>query len=454
MFEELSATIRGLGQSDGDNRLAQMQAALACTCQEFVGIADLEGNGLFVNEAGRRLIGLPDLDAVRSTRIIDCFAEDDKPRVLHEVFPAVRKTGYWEGELRFRNFETGETIPVLYNIFPIRDSSGAIAAYGTVTRNLTGQKRAEQRLRSLASIIESSDDAILGKNLDGIVASWNQGAERIYGYTAEEMIGQSVTVLIPADRQDEEIEILGRIRRGDRIDHFETLRQRKDGSIIVVSLTISPVKDADGNIVGASTIGRDITQRKRNEEKIATLAREAEHRGKNLLASVQAVVSLSRADTPEGLKEAIEGRIKALADVHSLFVESRWVGAELSAIARQELAPYSEKNQKSVRIDGPRTVLAPNAARAIAMTLHELATNAAKYGSLSAAEGHVDLTWQRGTDGQVILRWAEASGPVVRKPARRGFGSRVVEGMIGQVQGKARFDWRPEGLVCEITLQV
>ncbi len=454
MLEQLSALVRGLSQSDGENELARMLASLVAASQEFIGIADLEGNALFVNEAGRKLVGLSDLDAVQATRIIDYFAADDQPRIPQEIMPAVRDTGFWEGEIRFQNFATGETIPVLYSIFPVRDLPGAVVGYGTVTRDLTESKLTEQRLRSLASIVESSDDAIVSKGLDSIVRSWNKGAERIFGYTAAEAVGQPITIVIPEERQDEEFDILARIRRGERINHFETLRRRKDGSIIAVSLTISPVKDAYGKIVGASKIARDVTERKRNQEQIATLAREAEHRSKNLLASVQAVVNLSHAETPEALKEAIEGRIAALANVNSLFVETRWVGAELSAIARQELAPYAEKNESSVRIDGPRTLLAPNVAQVVAVTLHELATNAAKYGALSVAEGRVELTWQRGTDGETKLRWAEAGGPLVQKPTRQGFGTRVIGRMIGQLQGNTQLEWRPEGLVCDITLQV
>jgi two-component sensor histidine kinase len=243
------------------------------------------------------------------------------------------------------------------------------------------------------------------------------------------------------------------MRRGERIDHFETIRQRKHGSLIVVSLTVSPVKSAEGKIVGASKIARDITEQKRSQEQIATLAREAEHRSKNLLATVQATVNLSRSDTPEGLKQAIEGRILALANVHSLFVESRWIGAELLTVARQELAPYSAKDETRVRIDGPQVLLDPNAAQAIAITLHELATNSAKYGSLSAPHGQTTLTWSHGADGQLILRWSEGGGPAVQTPNKRGFGTRIIEQLIAQMKGKTRFDWRTEGLVCEITIR-
>jgi PAS domain S-box-containing protein len=306
-------------------------------------------------------------------------------------------------------------------------------------------------LRYVASIVESSDDAIVSKNLDGIITSWNRGAERIFGYTAEEAIGQPIMIVIPEDRQDEERDILTRIRRGERIDHFETVRQRRHGSLINVSLTVSPVKNAEGKIIGASKIARDITEQKRSQERIATLAREAEHRSKNVLASVQAAVNLSRADTPEGLKQAIEGRIRALANVHSLFVESRWIGAELSAIAAQELAPYAAKER--VRIEGPPVLLEPDAAQAVAVTLHELATNAAKYGSLSGPGGRVALTWVHGADKRLVMCWTETGGPAVQIPTRQGFGSRVIDRMIGQLKGKMHFDWRLEGLVCEIVLR-
>jgi two-component sensor histidine kinase len=258
--------------------------------------------------------------------------------------------------------------------------------------------------------------------------------------------------VIPKDRQSEEIEILTRIRRGERIDHFETVRQRKDGSSILVSLTVSPVKDAHGNIVGASKVARDITEQKRNQERIGVLAREAEHRSKNILANVQAIVNLSQSDSSESLKEMISGRIQAMANVHSLFVETRWIGADVSAIARQELAPYLDQDDSRVRMEGLQTMLEPTAAQAVAVVLHELATNASKYGALSNANGQIELTWSRSEDGQLALRWTELSGPIVNAPERKGFGSHLIEGTISQLGGKARFDWRSEGLVCEIAV--
>lgn len=454
MLKELSAVAQQLRRFDVEGGLVGMLASLVTASHEFIGISDLEGNALFVNEAGRKLVGLRGLEAVLATRVIDYFAAEDQPKVLHVVLPAVRDTGYWEGELKFRNFETGQLTPVLYNIFPVRGSSGAITAYGTVTRNLTESKLAEEQLRSLASIVETSHDAIVTKNLDGIVTSWNSAAERIFGYTVDEAVGQPITIVIPEDRHNEERDILTRIRRGERIDHFETVRRNKHGSLIIISLTVSPVKNSEGKVVGASKIARDITEQKRTQDHIATLAREAEHRSKNMLATVQAAVHLSQANTPEGLKQAIEGRIQSLANVHSLFVKTRWIGADLSTIAAQELAPYSENDKERICIAGLPILLEPNTAQTVAITLHELATNAAKYGALSVPNGHVDLKWSHEGDGRLHMRWTETGGPKVQEPTRKGFGGRIIEQMIPQLNGKTRFDWRPQGIVCEITLRV
>ncbi len=196
---------------------------------------------------------------------------------------------------------------------------------------------------------------------------------------------------------------------------------------------------------------KEIAERKRIEEQIGILAREAEHRTKNVLATVQAIVHLTQSDTPDGLKHAIEGRIQALANVHALFVESRWTGAELHSLVTQELSPYCQDGETRARIDGPNLLLEPNTAQTIAVALHELATNAAKYGALSVPKGHVQVEWSRAADGRLVLRWTETGGPQVKSPTRKGFGTRVMEGMIrGQLKGEMRFDWHAKGLACEI----
>jgi PAS domain S-box-containing protein len=305
----------------------------------------------------------------------------------------------------------------------------------------------------MASIVESSDDAILSKDLSGIITTWNRGAESIFGYSAEEAVGKPVSILIPLERHGEEASILERLRRGERIEHYETVRIRKDGSRVDISLTISPIRNTEGKVVAASKIARDISERKRNEEKIEILGREAEHRTKNVLATVQATVQLTQSDTLAGLKQAIDGRIQALANAHTLFVESRWTGAKLHSLVREELAAYCQDPDGRARIDGPNLLLEPDVAQAIAVALHELTTNAAKYGALSVPDGYVQVQWSRALDGRLILSWTETGGPSVEPPACRGFGTCVMEGMIrDQLKGEMRFDWRPQGLACEIAL--
>jgi two-component sensor histidine kinase len=260
-------------------------------------------------------------------------------------------------------------------------------------------------------------------------------------------------MLIPPDRMDDEPRIIQRIRRGERIEHYETVRQRKHGSRIDISLTVSPIRDEKGKIIGASKIARDITERKRSETQISMLAREAEHRAKNVLATVQATVHLSKAETPDDLKRLIEGRIQALANVHRLFVETRWAGADLRSLIEEELAAYARDGESRATIEGDTLMLEPTAAQAIAVTVHELATNAAKYGSLSVPDGRVHVQCSRAANGHVMLRWTEKNGPAVGHPTRSGFGSRIMETMVrGQLRGKIDVDWRADGLVCEIVI--
>jgi PAS domain S-box-containing protein len=351
MVRSKSKTGREATEIDAAAKRAERLASLVTLSYEPMLAWRLDGPIEFWNAGAERLYGFASDEAIG--RSSHSLLQTKFPTEFAEIRSQLRNDGYWSGELRHVCKDSRAVIV---------DSRQQLLPDGTVlevNRDATERKQIqralhenEERLRWVASIVDFSDDAIISKNLDGVITSWNRGAERVFGYTADEAIGQPITILIPRDRHAEERTILTRIRRGERIDHFETVRQCKNGSLIVVSLTVSPVKNANGEIVGASKIARDVSEQKRTHEQIATLAREAEHRSKNLLANVVATVKLSQSDTPEGLKQAIEGRIRALANVHSLFVQTRWIGAELSAIARQELAPYFEEGETRARING------------------------------------------------------------------------------------------------------
>ena len=305
----------------------------------------------------------------------------------------------------------------------------------------------------LAAIVESSDDAIISKDLEGIVATWNQGAERIFGYAAEEIIGKPILILIPADRQTEEPFILERIRRGEPVDHYDTVRMRKDGGLIDVSLTVSPIRDEQGSIIGASKIARDVTDRKRQEKFITLLSREVDHRAKNLLAVVQAAVTLTTGDTAEQVKAAISGRIQALANAHNLLALTHWEGAPLNTIVQQELAAYCGEEDCRAEVTCPDKMLGPQAAQSIAVVLHELVTNAVKYGALSARSGRVRVECSLKPNQDLLIHWTEMEGPKVTPPSREGFGTRAIKMLIqNQLHGDVHFNWHPTGLACVIDI--
>ena len=207
----------------------------------------------------------------------------------------------------------------------------------------------------------SSDDAILSKDLDGLILSWNGGAERLFGFTSEEAVGRPVTIIIPADRLDEEPTILEKIHRGERIEHFETVRQRKNGSFVDISLTISPIRNSRGKIVGASKIARDITELKKARERQRLLLREISHRVKNLFALSGSIVGLSArsAKSPHELAESTRARLFALARAHALtfsdgFGDATNQPTTLQSLVRTIVAPFDEPEEPRIAVLGIR----------------------------------------------------------------------------------------------------
>jgi PAS domain S-box-containing protein len=498
----------------------------------------------------------------------------------------------------------------------------------------------------LAAIVESSEDAIVGKTLGGIITSWNAAAQRLFGYAEHEAIGQSVLMLIPEDRQHEEAEIIARLSRGERIEHFHTLRRRKDGTLVDIALTISPIRREDGTIIGASKIARDITAQKRSEallqqqtkrletlnqvarlvaqdldferivetvtnvatdissaqfgaffynltdargdslqlfklagvpreqfevfgmprathvfaptfrgeatiispdirvdprygknaphagipaghlpvvsylavpvrlpsgevlgglffgheqpgrfdaetarliEGIAAhaavamdnarlhlaareeieqrkaaehekelLLHELKHRVKNTLATIQALASNTFRDAPREEKEAFAARVQALAAAHDLLTSHDWGELTVESVIARAIRPFHDEQNPRFQVTSAEARISPQQALALSLSLHELATNSAKYGVLSAPEGHIAVTTRLGEaegDGRwVEVDWRESGGPTVVREPVRGFGTKMIERAMRGSQGSAELRFQPEGLICTLRL--
>ena len=278
---------------------------------------------------------------------------------------------------------------------PYRDLNNVIDGAVVTFVDISERKKHEQARGLLAAIVEGSQDAIVSQDLAGLITSWNSGAEQLYGYSATEAIGQPMTMLLAKALPNVWPDVLARLEHGERIAQFDSARAGKDGRSVEVSVTISPVRESDGRIVGASLVARDISERKAAEQKAALLLGELDHRVKNILAVVSAVVSqtLKTTSTPEMFAAEVDGRIKAIARAHSLLTESGQGEMSLRAIFATALAPY-DRNDGNIGITGRDVALTPKAGLALAMAVHELASNAAKYGALSTPEGRLTVAWQ------------------------------------------------------------
>ena len=302
----------------------------------------------------------------------------------------------------------------------------------------------------LAAIINGSDDAIISKNLNGIIQSWNAGATRLFGYEAHETIGKSVTLLIPSDRLNEEPMILAEIHKGNRVDHFETKRRRKDGSLIDISLTISPIRNEAGEIVGASKIARDITGRLLAQQQQQLLIGEMQHRVKNLFALANAIVAISARSTgPQAdIIADVQARLAALARAHELILSDPSQGPDgghgtLHSLIHAIIKPYATDDR--IRVRGDDCDVGAKTATNLALLLHEWATNAAKYGALSTAGGCLDIEVLSHKEA-VSLVWKEAGGPAPLATRAAGFGSRLEHGLATALNATVERDWQHKGL--------
>lgn len=312
-------------------------------------------------------------------------------------------------------------------------------------------------------IFESATDyAIFTLDLEGCVTSWNPGAQHILGFEADDILGKPADIIFtPEDRNEGRpaIEMCGAAENTRARD--ERWHTRKDGSRFWAAGMMMPLLSPDGELRGFLKILRDQTERYKAEERRKLLLRELDHRVKNTLATVQSVAAqtLRHTDSLTDFREYFDARLMALARSHDMLSRSGWEGAPLRDVIERTLEPYTQDGGAGrVSVNGAPVRLVPNAAVTLNLALHELATNAAKYGALSAPDGHVEVAWTLGRRARdnvplVDIVWRERGGPPVRPPTRRGFGSRLLERALPrEFGGEVTLDFAPEGVECCIRL--
>jgi PAS domain S-box-containing protein len=373
---------------------------------------------------------------------------------------SIVRPGTQEFEARHRT-RSGEVRDVLVRVQGVR-LGGREVTYGAHF-DITARKAAEARLARLAAILEATPDfvGIAEAGGGGRVLYLNAPFRHALGLAEGEAPDLTLLDCHPPGigRMLAEEALPAAARDGAWIG--ESAVRTADGRLLPVSQLVLAHRDAAGGIESWSTIMRDLSAQKRAEEERLLLAREVDHRAKNILAVVQAALRLTPRGDPQAYARAVEGRVMALARAHTLLAERRWTGAELRALVQGELAGFLSPGPPEagatprVELAGPPVTLPPAAAQGLSMALHELATNATKYGALSVPTGQVTVSWEVAeAAGRLRLRWAEAGGPpLAGPPARLGFGSRVIETTIRQQLGGAvRRAWNPGGLVCALEL--
>jgi PAS domain S-box-containing protein len=613
-------------------------------------MTDADGRITYYNKAAAKLWGrAPKLGEDWWCGSLRLYWPDGKP-MAHDECPmaqALKTRRAVVGAMAIAERPDGSRFPFIPYPSPIFDADGKMTGAVNMLFDISTFAAGEEAKGHLAAIVESSDDAIVSKDLNGIIRTWNKAAECMFGYEASEIIGKSVLTLIPGDRQDEETTIISRIRSGERIEHYETVRQRKDGSLIDVSLSVSPVKDGSGRVIGASKIARDISERRRREAlleqqamRLATLYQvsrvlsrdlnlerivqavtdvathlsgakfgaffynvvnehgeeyrlyslsgasrdafeplgmprntavfeptfrgtgivrsddirkdsryggnaphhgmpeghlpvvsylavpvvssngevlgglffghdepgvfqqetedliaaiaslgafaidnarlhrateveieerrraeranqllinEIKHRVKNTLGTVQAMATQTFRQAPIGERNAFVGRLHALAEAHDALTQREWGSVPLGEVTARALHPFCDAARRRVSSGGADTLLTPNRALLISMVLHELGTNAVKYGALSNDDGTVDVVWDIAGEGKprkLRLTWTEKGGPPASEPKKKGFGSRMIEHAIRGEQGMSEFRFGPGGLTCRIEMPI
>ncbi len=312
----------------------------------------------------------------------------------------------------------------------------------------------------LTAVLEASEDAIVSKALDGTILTWNHAAERLFGHSAHEVLGKSISILIPEDRRLEEQEILASIRQGQQYHKRDTVRRRGNGELIDLSVTVSPVRAKNGEVVGAAKIARDVTNL-RVIERQALLVGELNHRIKNLFALATGLVSQSARECTSiaELELAVNGRLLALGRAHDASLPDlqdsaiKEVPATLLSLLGAILSPYGGTPVSRVSLGGTDIQVGRRTLTSLGLLYHELATNAVKHGCLSNPEGHLDVAVS--LESTVVnIQWTERGSSTSPPEGSEGFGSRLERVCVTGMGATMSRDWQPEGLIVNLAVPI
>ncbi len=428
---------------------------------EALGVAvyttDLSGRITYFNEAAAELWGCrPVLGDARFCGSWRLFWPDGAP-MRHDECPmavAVREQRAVHGGEAVAERPDGTRVPFAAYPTPLRDAAGAIVGALNVLVDISGRKATEAALADsearLRAVFETTPECIKVVAPDGTLLRMNPaGIGMVEAESPGKVEGRSAFGLIAPEDLAVWQANHARVCAGEAMSwEFAIVGLR--GGRRRMEAHAAPLRLPDGRIAQLA-IARDVTARREAEQRQSLLAGEVDHRAKNVLAVALSLIRLTRAEDPRRFAEAVEGRIAALAHAHTLLADEHWVGAELRSVAETELAPYL--GARCAELGGPPVVLAPGAVQPVSMVLHELATNAAKFGALSRPSGHLELSWTVRADGALRLIWEESGGPPVTSAGQPGFGTKLIEATVGsQLGGTVRRDWQPEGLRCEIVI--
>jgi PAS domain S-box-containing protein len=378
-----------------------------------------------------------------------------RPHSYTELLEILDKEKTWTGEIE-QQTSTGKRILVECRLQAF-DNDGELLVLET-NRDVMERQRADTYTARMAAVAIASHDALFGITLDGFVETWNPAAERLFGYSATEIIGHHIDILADATRHSEQQELIRRAQFDGTVEPYEARRIRKDGSLVDVSVSIAPVKSVDGAVLSLSVAVHDITDRKEWEVRQRLMTRELAHRIKNSFAVLQGILrsTLRTSQTPQDFAEAFSGRLQSLAAAQDVLTSNDWRGAELGSLARSQIASYVDLKDGRVEIVGPKMELPADYAAPLGLVFNELATNAIKFGALSVPEGTVLIFWTVARDvdsgSRVILTWKENGGPSPDTSPARGFGSSLIQRSLAAA--KVETQYVPDGLVCTIDMKI